>query len=70
MTDDRLATLFGGQRKTALAWRTSTPAERVLRIRRLLTAIQDRRADLLSAAAAGFNRPAARDHSPPRGAHQ
>jgi len=59
MTDNRLATLFAGQRTTALAWRTSTPAERVLRIRRLLTVIQEHRADLLSAAAADFNRPAA-----------
>ena len=59
MTDDRLAALFAGQRLTALAWRTSTPAERVLRIGRLLAAIQDHRADLLGAAAADFNRPAA-----------
>jgi len=59
MTDDRLAALFAGQRQTALAWRTSTAAERVRRIGGLLSAIQDHRADLLSAAAADFNRPAA-----------
>jgi aldehyde dehydrogenase (NAD+) len=59
MTDDRLLALFDGQRKTALAWRTSTAAERVARIRRLLAAIQDHRAELLAAAAADFNRPAA-----------
>jgi aldehyde dehydrogenase (NAD+) len=59
VSDDRLTALFDGQRKTALAWRTSTAAERVERIKRLLASIRRHRADILAAAASDFNRPAA-----------
>src|ERR1700694_938756 len=59
VSDDRLTALFDGQRKTSLAWRTSTAAERVERIKRLLASVRRHRADILAAAAADFNRPAA-----------
>ncbi len=59
VADNDLAALFEGQRATALAWRTSTAAERVARIKKLLRAIQAHREQLLAAAAADFGRPAA-----------
>jgi aldehyde dehydrogenase (NAD+) len=55
---DRLKELFAGQEETALRWRTSSAAERVARIKRLLAAIRGCREVLLQAAAADFNRPA------------
>jgi len=57
---EQLKALFDAQEETALRWR-STPAaaERVTRIKRLLAAIRGRRDELLQAAAADFNRPAA-----------
>ena len=59
MAPDRLKELFDGQEETALRWRTSSAAERVARIKRLLAAIRGCREELLQAAAADFNRPAA-----------
>ena len=59
MALDSLQALFDGQAQTALRWRTSPAAERVARIRRLLAAIRGHRDELLQAAAADFNRPAA-----------
>ena len=59
MVPDQLKTLFDGQEQTALHWRISSAAERVTRIKRLLAAIRTRREELLQAAAADFNRPAA-----------
>ena len=59
MVPDQLKALFDGQERTALRWRTSPAAERVARIKRLLAAIRGRREELLQAAAADFNRPAA-----------
>jgi aldehyde dehydrogenase (NAD+) len=50
--------LFAAQWDTALRWRTSTAAERVGRIKRLLAAIRSHREELLQAAATDFNRPA------------
>jgi aldehyde dehydrogenase (NAD+) len=55
---DALQELFDAQGATALRWRTSSAAERVGRIKRLLAAIRNSRQDLLRAAAADFNRPA------------
>lgn len=59
MVPDQLKALFDGQERTALHWRISPAAERVARIKRLLAAIRGRREELLQAAAADFNRPAA-----------
>jgi aldehyde dehydrogenase (NAD+) len=59
VADDRVKALFAGQAPTALSWRTATAAERVARIKRLLAAIRKYREELLAAAAADFNRPAA-----------
>jgi aldehyde dehydrogenase (NAD+) len=53
-----LTALFDAQGPTALSWRTSSAAERVGRIKRLLAAIRRSREELLRAAAADFNRPA------------
>jgi aldehyde dehydrogenase (NAD+) len=58
VADDRLSALFDAQRETALLWRTSTAAERVARIERLLAAIRAHRGGLLAAAATDFSRPA------------
>lgn len=59
MATDPLKALFDAQEQTALRWRTSTAAERVARIERLLAAIRAHKEVLLQAAAADFNRPAA-----------
>jgi aldehyde dehydrogenase (NAD+) len=54
-----ITALFDGQRKTALAWRGSSAADRVRRIRRLLDVVHAHREEILAAAAADFQRPAA-----------
>jgi aldehyde dehydrogenase (NAD+) len=58
VADGHLTALFDAQRETSLQWRTSTAAERVARIERLLAAIRSHHDELLAAAAADFNRPA------------
>lgn len=54
-----IADLFAGQRGTALRWCTSTPAERIERIRRLRDAVQSAAPAIRTAAAADFRKPEA-----------
>jgi aldehyde dehydrogenase (NAD+) len=59
VTDNKLTALFEGQKETSLLWRRATAADRVARIKRLLAAVHAHHGELLSAAAADFDRPAA-----------
>ncbi|HEX5371425.1 MAG TPA: aldehyde dehydrogenase family protein [Aquabacterium sp.] len=52
----RLQAVFASQQATALAWRTSTAAERIARIQRLVRALMDHREALYEAFAVDFRK--------------
>ena len=56
-TDARIARVFQAQKKTALALRASSAAERIAKLKRLRDEILSRRESIIEAAEADFNRP-------------
>lgn len=53
-----IAAVFAGQRETAIRWRASTAAERIVRIAALRDAVLAHADELRAAAAADFRKPA------------